>query len=102
MRKENQACVYILKSNSGKFYIGSTPNLERRLQQHASGHTQTTRNMKQFELVLKQDYPSLGMARKIELKLKKLKRKDYVEKIVKEGYIKMTEKVCSRRSMDRT
>ncbi len=90
MNKNNQACVYILKSKSGTFYIGSTDNLERRLHQHDLGHTQTTRNMKFHELVLKQDYPSLEIARKIERKIKKLKRKDYIEKIVKEGYIRLT------------
>ena len=90
MEKNNQACVYILKNESGKFYVGSTDNLERRLHQHSLGHTQTTRNMKSFILVLKQNYPSLEMARKIERKIKQLKRKDYIEKMVKEGYIKLT------------
>ena len=54
MDKNNQACVYILMSESGRFYIGSTDNLERRLHQHALGHTQTTHNMKSFRLILKQ------------------------------------------------
>jgi predicted GIY-YIG superfamily endonuclease len=91
MKKNNQACVYILKSKSGRFYVGSTDNLERRLHQHTMGYTQTTRNMKSFLLVLKQNYPSLIVARKIESKIKKLKRKDYVEKMVKEVYIKLAE-----------
>ncbi len=43
--------------------------------------------MKLFSLVLKQNYSSLETARKIERKIKKLKRKDYIEKMVKEGYI---------------
>jgi putative endonuclease len=90
MDKNNQAWVYILKSSSGKFYVGSTDNLERRLRQHTLGHTQTTHNMGSFILVLKQNYSSLEIARKIELKIKKLKRKDYIEKIVKEGYIRLS------------
>ena len=90
MEKNNQACVYILKNESGKFYIGSTDNLERRLHQHSLGHTQTTRNMKSCILVFKQDYPSLEIARKVEGKIKQLKRKDYIEKIIKEGYIRLT------------
>ncbi|KKQ01643.1 MAG: hypothetical protein US12_C0041G0013 [Parcubacteria group bacterium GW2011_GWA2_36_24] len=85
MEKNNQACVYILKSLSGRFYIGSTDNLERRLHQHDLGHTQTTRNMKSYKLVFKQDYSSLKLARTIERKIKNLKRKDYIEKIIKEG-----------------
>lgn len=40
-------------------------------------------------MVLKQEYKTLKEARLVELKLKKLKRRDYVEKIIKEGYIKI-------------
>ena len=56
-----KAFVYILKSEIGSLYIGSTNDLKRRLKQHETGHTQTTRNWK---------------------------RKDYIEKIVRDGYIK--------------
>ena len=79
----------MLKDKDGKFYVGSTDNLERRLQQHKTGHTQTTRNMNEFELVLTQEYPSLKLARKIEKRIKILKRKDYIEKMVKDKYIKI-------------
>jgi len=41
-------------------------------------------------IVLTQEYKTLECARKVERKLKKLKRKDYVEKMVKDGYIKMS------------
>lgn len=80
--------VYILRDEKEKFYIGSTTNISRRLKQHSQNHTATTRRMKNPSLVLKQEYPTLEIARKIERKLKQLKRKDYIEKIVKEGYIK--------------
>ena len=80
METKKKGYVYILKDKNGKFYVGSTDNLERRLKQHKNGQTQTTRNMDNFEVVLKQEYDSLDLARKIELKIKKLKRKDYVEK----------------------
>ncbi|OHA92447.1 MAG: hypothetical protein A2665_00455 [Candidatus Zambryskibacteria bacterium RIFCSPHIGHO2_01_FULL_46_30] len=86
-----QAYVYILQDKNKKFYIGSTPNLEKRLKQHASGYTQTTRNMVNPKLVLKQEVSSLLIARRIENKLKRMKRKDYIEKIVADGYIKVVE-----------
>ena len=82
-------CVYILKDSNGAFYIGSTDNLERRIKQHSAGHTQTTKRMSNPTLVLKQDYSTLLEARRIENKLKKLKRKDYIENIIRDGYIKM-------------
>jgi len=83
------AHVYILQDMSGRYYIGSTDNLERRLSAHVSGYTQTTRNMKEPKLVFSQSYKSLAEARRIERHLKALKRKDYIEKIVREGYIKI-------------
>lgn len=84
-----KACVYILQDENGKFYVGSTIDVEKRLKQHFAGHTQTTRNMKNPKLVMKQEVDSLIIARKIETRLKKLKRKDYIEKIVVDGYIKI-------------
>ena len=81
--------IYILQDDNKKFYIGSTDNLQKRLHQHALGHTQTTRNMKNPKIAFSQKFESLQLARKIELRLKRLKRRDYIEKIVKDGYIKM-------------
>ena len=84
------AFVYILKDDDGKFYIGSTDNLKRRLHQHDIGQTQTTRNMNKPKVVFSQEYDNLEQARKIERRLKKLKRKDYIQKIITDGYIKIT------------
>jgi len=82
-------CVYILEFASGKFYVGSTVNLDRRLKQHMNGHTPTTNRFGEGNLVLKQDYQTLKDARSVEYKLKKLKRRDYIAKIVEDGYIKI-------------
>ena len=38
--------IYILQDDNKKFYIGSTNNLNKRLQLHNIVHTQTTLNMK--------------------------------------------------------
>ena len=84
-----KAYVYILKNKGGNFYVGSTDNLQRRLKQHSAGHTQTTHNRKMAEAVLVQEYDSLVIARTIERKIKNMKRKDYIEKMVKDGYIKL-------------
>lgn len=81
--------VYILKSSDNRFYIGSTSDLNRRLKQHKNGHTQTTRNMKDIDLVLIQEYNNLDIARKIEKRIKKLKRKDYIQKMIDDGEIKI-------------
>lgn len=43
--------VYILRLNSGKPYIGSTPNLKERLHQHEQGESKYTSNDLPFKLV---------------------------------------------------
>ena len=84
------AWVYILSGDNGRFYIGSTDNLERRLRQHHSGHTHSTQRLGKFSLAFSQEYATLLEARKIERKLKKPKRKDYIEKVIQDKVIKMT------------
>ncbi len=81
--------VYILQDDNGRFYIGSTTNLERRLAQHTLKTTWTTARMKNARLVLTQGYPTILEARRIERRIKKLKRKDYIQKMVDDGYIKL-------------
>ncbi|HPB60662.1 MAG TPA: GIY-YIG nuclease family protein [Candidatus Paceibacterota bacterium] len=78
--------VYILKTERG-YYIGSTDNLDRRIKQHLSGHTPSTKRMGSIELVFFQKFDNLKEARKIEYKLKRLKRRNYIEKIIKDGII---------------
>jgi len=84
------AFVYILQGENEKYYIGSTTDKKRRLLQHQTGHTWTTQRLKNFKMVFSQEYPTLQEARKIEMKLKRLKRKDYIDKIVRDGHIRMT------------
>jgi predicted GIY-YIG superfamily endonuclease len=84
------AWVYILKTKSGKYYVGSTEDLGVRLEHHFGGYTPSTKALGAESLLLKQEYPTLKAARWVELKLKKLKRRDYIEKILKDGYIKLS------------
>ena len=84
------AYVYILQDKNGRLYVGSTSTLEKRLEQHARGYTQTPGKLLNPKLVLSQEVPSLAIARKVERRIKKMKRKDYIEKMVSDGYIKIT------------
>lgn len=72
----------------GKYYVGSTNNLVRRLKQHRCGNTKTTKRLRCNKLIFKQEFESLTLARKVERKIKFWKRKDYIEKIIKDGKIK--------------
>lgn len=78
--------VYILHNSlTNRYYIGSTNNLERRLIQHRSGHTRTTRVLKTYELVYKEEYSTLYEARQREKKLKSYKSKRYIEWLINNG-----------------
>jgi predicted GIY-YIG superfamily endonuclease len=59
------------------------------MDQHRNHHTPTTHRMGVLELVFKQEYLTLAEAREIERRLKNLKRKDYLQKIIDEGVIRM-------------
>ena len=62
--------VYILKDSSGRFYKGLTNNLKRRLQEHRSGHTITTRRMSGLEVAYIEQYETFKEARMREKYLK--------------------------------
>jgi len=85
------AYVYILQSmKSCRYYIGSTKDIKTRLRTHKSGGVQATKNLLPLKLMLQQEYADFGHARQVERKLKKFKRRDYIEKIIKDGKIKIT------------
>ena len=88
--------IYIIQSKkTGRYYIGSTSDVSRRLQDHNSSNTPSTKAGKPWILRLSQEYGSLVKARKIEKHLKKLKRRDYLERIIAEGIVKLSLSGCS-------
>jgi len=82
--------VYILESvKDGRYYIGSTIDLKKRLKHHKCGATPSTKRFGELRLVFQQYYDKIEDARYVERKLKKLKRKDYIKKIINDGFIKI-------------
>jgi len=82
--------VYILQSiKNATFYIGSTNNLNRRILEHQNGYDKYTKNILPIKLVFFQKFPTIKKARQIEFRLKKFKRRDIIERIVKEKEIKL-------------
>jgi predicted GIY-YIG superfamily endonuclease len=68
------AWVYILRGASGRYYFGSTDNLERRVAEHRRGSNHTTRRFGgNIELVASKKMPSIREARKLEVILKRKK-----------------------------
>jgi putative endonuclease len=67
------AWVYILRGASGRHYIGSTDNLDRRLREHERGSNHTTHRFSKVELVAAKQLSSMTKARSLEIELKKKK-----------------------------
>jgi putative endonuclease len=66
-----QIGVYILKGT--RYYVGSTNDLVRRLQEHASGETHTTKRIGQWELLKFFACENIRDAQKLERQIKRSK-----------------------------
>jgi putative endonuclease len=78
--------VYILKSGKDNwYYVGSTNNLDRRIQEHNLGKVQSTKSHRPLILVYKEEYAKEDKARSREFEIKK-------RRIVKEQIIKNIDK----------
>ena len=65
------ARTYILEGNGGRHYIGSTTDLQKRIQDHRGGNTYTTRRLgKELKLVASKEFSTLEQARFVERQLK--------------------------------
>ena len=87
-----KAYVYILQGKAGDFYIGCSINPLRRYKEHSNKKVISTSKMKDIKMVLVQQYDSLSQARIIESRIKKMKRRDYITRMVSDGFIKIKPK----------
>jgi putative endonuclease len=77
------AFVYVLRSrSSGRFYIGSTTDLQRRLAEHARGHSPSTRDRGPWELVYQEEYAELAQARRRERQMKSWKSHRLIQQLI--------------------
>ena len=66
--------VYILQSlKDSKYYIGETPNVQKRLLFHNSGYQRSTKSRIPFRLVMFEEYPNRIEALKREKQIKSWK-----------------------------
>ncbi|MCF8405713.1 MAG: GIY-YIG nuclease family protein [Bacteroidales bacterium] len=72
--------VYILYSNTlGKYYVGHTNDIVRRLNEHNSGHSKYTKTGKPWKLIKTFECTSRQEAVNLESRIKKRGIKRYLE-----------------------
>lgn len=78
--------VYILKNNiTGRHYIGSTDNIDRRLAEHNRGQTRSTRYGKNnWVLIYTEKYRNELIAKRREQKIKSFKGGDAFKRLVRD------------------
>lgn len=75
--------VYILRFvGTGRFYIGQTQNLERRLLKHQQGKTKSVKNRGQFEVIFVDRFATRAQAMRREKQIKSYKGGQAFEKLL--------------------
>ena len=69
-------CVYVIQNPAGRYYIGLTDDLQRRLRDHNGGTSKWTRGKGPWNRVWQQGPLTLSEARKLESELKRQKGGD--------------------------
>lgn len=78
-----QAGVYILESiRNNRFYIGSTINIQKRVEDHNLGRVKATQHIQPLSLKIFIPCETLTAARIAEYRLKQYKRKDILERVI--------------------
>ena len=77
--------VYILESiKNNRYYVGSTDNVFRRIQEHNAGRVSSTKNTRPWIIKVFIECADLSDARSSEYRLKKYKRKDILKKVIQD------------------
>ena len=76
--------MYILQSErTGRFYVGSSDDLERRLSEHQREHSPATRGRGPWHLVYREEFELLLDARRRELEIKHWKSAKLIRALVR-------------------
>jgi putative endonuclease len=76
--------IYILQSEkNGKYYIGSTNNLEDRLKRHNDGRSRYTKSGIPWELLYREEHVDRSSALKREKQIKRQKSKESIKALVR-------------------
>ena len=76
--------VYLLQGTRGRYYIGSTKNVQERLERHNSGFVYSSKRLGlPLKLVAYCEYASIDLARDMEFRLKRWKNPEKVKAYLK-------------------
>jgi len=75
--------VYVIQNREGKFYVGLSDDVDRRIDQHNSGVSKWTRAKGLWTLTWQSEEMNLADARKLELLLKRQKGGDGFYRIIR-------------------
>jgi len=79
--------VYILECANGRYYAGSTNDLERRLAEHRRGHCHSTKYVLPVQLKAFIETETLKQARQLEYSIKKRKSRKHIEELIDKNKI---------------
>jgi len=76
--------VYIIQSEiDGSYYIGSTQDIDERLERHKHGRSKYTKTNRPWKLVYSEEHPNRSVAVKREKEIKNRKKKIYIDTLVR-------------------
>jgi putative endonuclease len=76
--------VYILQSEqNGRYYIGHTDSLSRRLAEHNNGLSKYTKQFRPWRLVCVEHFETRSLAMNREAEIKRKKSRTYIAKLIR-------------------
>jgi len=76
--------VYIIQSQKdGTYYVGSTQNIEERLERHNEGRSKYTKAKRPWDLLYFEKHPDRSTAAKREIQIKERKSRGFIETLIR-------------------
>ncbi len=75
-------CYILYSTKLNKYYVGSTPDLERRLHEHNRGKEKFTKTGVPWVLMYREVFADLKSARQREYYIKKMKSRKFIESLI--------------------
>lgn len=70
IEKQVEICVYVLYLSNGMYYTGMTANMDRRMREHESGQSWSTKRFLPLELIFVARIEGRQLARRLEVRIK--------------------------------